>query len=165
MAFVDHKITFRKVKGFMVQMAMTPWIPDVFTIFRKKSSLSSFLPCSSTYSQCSFVICLTLALAWFLISALSLRYFSTSCNTLWNSMGEISPSCIACEMILAVLSNLIWASSLMALCFSCFIEKVLQDFHVMTVARERSKGNANRQANTTGKRFNRNSSSDHCWYN
>ena len=58
----------------MVQMAMTPLIPEVFAIFRKKSSLSFFLPCSSNSSQCSFVICLTLALAWFLISALS--YFT-----------------------------------------------------------------------------------------
>ena len=51
-------------------------------IFCKKSSLPSFLPCSSNFSRCSFMICFILALAWFLISALSLQYFSTSCNTL-----------------------------------------------------------------------------------
>ena len=54
-------------------------------------------------------------------------------------MDEIYPSCIACEMILAMLSDLLWASSLMALCFPCFREKVLKDFHVMIVVRERSR--------------------------
>ena len=54
-------------------------------------------------------------------------------------MDEISPSCIACEMILAILSNLLWASSLMASCFSCCTVKVLKYFRVMTVARERSR--------------------------
>ena len=54
-------------------------------------------------------------------------------------MDEMSPSCIACEIILAMLSNLLWASSLMASCFSCFTVKVLKDFRVMTVARERSR--------------------------
>ena len=51
----------------------------------------------------------------------------------------MSPSCIACEIILAMLSNLLWASSLMASCFSCFTVKVLKDFRVMTIARERSR--------------------------
>ena len=59
--------------------------------------------------------------------------------TLWNSVGETSSSCIACEMILAMLSNLLWARSLMESCFSFFTVKVLKDFHVMTIARERSK--------------------------
>ena len=54
-------------------------------------------------------------------------------------MDQISPSCIACEMILAMLCNLLCASSLMASCFSCFTVKVLKDFRVMTVARERSR--------------------------
>ena len=54
-------------------------------------------------------------------------------------MDEISPSCITCEMILAMLSYLLWASSLMASYFSCFTVKVLKDFCVMTVARERSR--------------------------
>ena len=120
-------------------MALAPWVPEVFAIFRKKSSLPSFLPCSSISSRCSFVISFTLVLAWFLISALSLRYFSTSCSTLWNSVVEISPSCIACEMILAIHSNLLWGSSLIASCFSCFTVKILKDFHVVAVARERSK--------------------------
>ena len=52
-------------------------------------------------------------------------------------MDEMSPSFIACEMISAILSNLLWASSLMASCFSCFMVKVLKDFCVMTVARDR----------------------------
>ena len=41
-------------------------------------------------------------------------------------------------MILAMLSNLLWASSLIESCFSCFTVKVLKDFRVMAVARERS---------------------------
>ena len=53
-------------------------------------------------------------------------------------MDEMSPSCIACEMISAMLSNLVLASSLIT-CFSCFTVKVLEDFRVMTVARQRSK--------------------------
>ena len=53
-------------------------------------------------------------------------------------MGEISLSYIDCEMILAMLSNFLWASSLMESCFSCFTVKVLKDFCVMPVARERS---------------------------
>ena len=54
-------------------------------------------------------------------------------------MGEISPSCIVCGMILAMLSNLLWASSLIASCFSCFTVKILKDFCVIAVARERSR--------------------------
>ena len=42
-------------------------------------------------------------------------------------------------MILAMVSNLLWASSLMASCFFCFTVKVLKDLLVMTVARERSR--------------------------
>ena len=54
-------------------------------------------------------------------------------------MGEISPSCIVCEIMSAMLSNLLWASSLMVSCFSRFTVNVLRDFHVMNVARERSR--------------------------
>ena len=42
-------------------------------------------------------------------------------------------------MILAILSNLLRASSLMVSCFSYFTVKVSKDFCVMTVARERSR--------------------------
>ena len=42
-------------------------------------------------------------------------------------------------MISAMLPNLLWASRLIALCFSCFTVKILEDFCVMTVARERRK--------------------------
>ena len=38
-----------------------------------------------------------------------------------------------------MLSNLLWASSLIELCFSCFTVKVLKDFRVMSVAKERSR--------------------------
>ena len=51
----------------------------------------------------------------------------------------MSPSCIACEMILAMLSNLLWTSSLITSCFFCFEVKVLKDFRVLGVARERSR--------------------------
>ena len=51
----------------------------------------------------------------------------------------MSSSCIACEMILAMLSNLLWASSLIASCFSYFTVKILKDFRVMAVARERNR--------------------------
>ena len=54
-------------------------------------------------------------------------------------MDEISSSCIAYEMVLAMPTDLLWVSSLMASCFSCFTVKVLNDFRVMTVARERSR--------------------------
>ena len=42
-------------------------------------------------------------------------------------------------MILAMLSNLLWVSSLIAPCFSCFTVRLLKDFHVIAVARERSR--------------------------
>ena len=54
-------------------------------------------------------------------------------------MNETSPSCIACEMILAMLSNLLQASSLMASSFSCFTVKFLKDVRVMTVTSEGSR--------------------------
>ena len=38
-----------------------------------------------------------------------------------------------------MLSSLAWASSLMELCFSCFTVKILKDFRVMAVAREKSR--------------------------
>ena len=47
------------------------------------------------------------------------------------------PSCIACEIILAMLSNLLWASSLIAWRFSCFKVKILKDYRVMAVVKER----------------------------
>ena len=50
----------------------------------------------------------------------------------------MSPSCIACEMISDMLSDLAWASSLIASCFSCFTVKGLEDFRVTIVERERT---------------------------
>ena len=99
--------------------------------------LSSFW--SSNSSCCSFVICLTLVLAWFLISVLSFQYFSISCNASWNSIDELSLSCIACDMISAMLSNLLWASNCIVVsCFSCFTVNILKDIYVIVVAREKS---------------------------
>ena len=51
----------------------------------------------------------------------------------------MSPSYIACKMILVMLSNLFRASSLITSCFSCFTVKILKDFRVMAVARERNR--------------------------
>ena len=93
-------------------------------------------------------ICFTLALVRFLISTLSLRYFSTSCNTLRNSVGDMSPSYIACEMISVMLSNLLWASSIMASCFPCFTVRLLENFRVGTVKRERTTPNPPKAAPT-----------------
>ena len=42
-------------------------------------------------------------------------------------------------MILAMLSNLLWASSLMESCFCCFTAKVLKDFRVIAIASKRNK--------------------------
>ena len=119
-------------------MALTPWVAEEFTICQKKISLLSFFPCLSISSRYSFSICFTLALVQFLISALSLRYFYLSCNTLWNSLGEMPSSCIACEITLAVLSNLLWTSSIIALCFPCFTVWPLENFRVGTVKRKRT---------------------------
>ena len=110
----------------------------MLAIFRKKFSSPSFLPCSSIFSHCSFMIFFSLAMAWLLISALSLRYFSFSCNTLWNSVGEISPSCIAYKMILAMLSNLPWESSLMESYFSRATIEAIRYFRVAGVIGEKS---------------------------
>ena len=49
------------------------------------------------------------------------------------------PSCIACKMILATLSNLLWESSLMESCFSRVTVKVLRDFRVVAVIREKNR--------------------------
>ena len=84
------------------------------------------------------MIFFSLAMAWLLISALSLRYFSFSCNTLWNSVGEISPSCIAYKMILAMLSNLPWESSLMESYFSRATIEAIRYFRVAGVIGEKS---------------------------
>ena len=54
-------------------------------------------------------------------------------------MGEMSSSCIACEMILAMLSNLLWASRLIKLCFPCFTVRVSEIFRVMGVPREEAR--------------------------
>ena len=44
-------------------MILTPWIPEVFAVFHKQSSLLSILPSSSNSSLSSFVIHWTLTLA------------------------------------------------------------------------------------------------------
>ena len=101
--------------------------------------MPSFLSCSTSSSCSSFVICFILVLGWCLICFLSLPYFPTSFNTSWNSMDEMSPCYIACEMILTMLCNLPWASSLTASCFSCFVVNILNYLCVITVAREKSR--------------------------
>ena len=54
-------------------------------------------------------------------------------------MGEIFPSCIACEMLLAMLSNLPWASSIMESCFSLAAIEALRYFRAVGVIREKSR--------------------------
>ena len=80
--FIDHKITCLRAEELHILNGLALWIPGMFAIFHKNSSLPSFLSCLSNSSHCSFVISFTLVLVWSLISALSLRYFSTSCSTL-----------------------------------------------------------------------------------
>ena len=63
-------------------------------------------------------------------------------------MGDISPSCIACEMISAMLPNLLWASTIMALCFPCFAVWPLENFRVATVKREKTTPNPPKAAPT-----------------
>ena len=109
-------------------MTLTPWVPEVVMIVCKKSSLVSFLFWPSNFSRCSFMVCLTLVLACFLTSALRLVYFSTSCTSLWNPIDAMSPSGISCEMILTMLPNLLWASSLTALCFFLLYGKYFKGF-------------------------------------
>ena len=50
----------------------------------------------------------------------------------------MSPSCIVCEMISAMLSKLFWASSMMASCLPCFTIWSPENFRVATVKRERT---------------------------
>ena len=128
------------IKSYVVRwrcFILAPSISEEFPIFCKNSFLSFFLLYSSNFSRCCFVICLILVLAWFIISGLSLRYFSIPCNTLWNSIDEVPQSYIACGIILAMLLNLISASSLIASCYSCFMITILKDFCVTAVARKK----------------------------
>ena len=60
----------------------------------------------------------------------------------------MSPSYIACEMISAVLFNLLWASSIMVSCFPCFIVRLLKNFHVRTVKKERATPNPPKEVPT-----------------
>ena len=48
---------------------------------------------------------------------------------------------LACEMISAMLSNLFWASSIMASCFPYFTVWLLENFRVATVRKERTTPN------------------------
>ena len=114
-------------------MTFTSCTPKVLVIFVKHFLLPSFFSCSSHPLCCSFVIYFILVLSLFLISALGLRYFSTPCNTLWNSISEISLYYIACEIISAILSSLLWARSLLA------HVNVLKDFCVISVTREKNR--------------------------
>ena len=62
----------------------------------------------------------------------------------------MSPSCTACEMISAMLSNLLWGSSIMASCFPCFTVWLLENFRVATVKRERTTPSPPKAAPTGG---------------
>ena len=59
-----------------------------------------------------------------------MQCYAISCNALWSSMNEMVPCWIGCEMIWAMLCNLLWASSLIAPCYSCSIAS--KDFYIIT---------------------------------
>ena len=109
------------------------WISTTFAIFYKKLPLAFH---SSLFKQFLLFFWDLPYLGFCLVSKISLNFviFSTSYNTLWNSM---SPSCIACDMISAMLSNLLWASSLITSCFSCFLVNILKDLRVVDVWTEK----------------------------
>lgn len=69
---------------------------DIFSFLSKNILCLQFRLKQAVILAVFFVICFTLVLAWFQISAWSLRCSSTFYNTLWNSTDEMSPSCIAC---------------------------------------------------------------------
>ena len=54
-------------------------------------------------------------------------------------MGETYPSCTACEIIMAMLSNLPWAGSLMKSCFSQTTIEDLRYFRVAGIITEKSR--------------------------
>ena len=113
-------------------MTLTPWVPEVFPMFCKKS------PLFNQFFSLFFCDPFYLSMAWFLVSALSLWYFLPLAILYETQWGKYL-SCTAREMILAMLSSLLWARSLIKLCFSFFTVKVLNDFRVTTIARERSR--------------------------
>ena len=105
--FIDYKITCRRVREPDILNGINTLGTWRICDFSYKILFAFFSSLSIYFFSLFFHNLFYFGLAWFLISALSLRYFSTSCSTLWNSVGEISPSCIACEMILVMLSNLL----------------------------------------------------------
>ena len=60
----------------------------------------------------------------------------------------MSLSCIACEMISAMLFDLLWASSIMASCFPCFTVWLLENFRLATVKRKRTTPSTPKEAPT-----------------
>ena len=129
--FVDHKITSRKVEGLHVLNGTDTL--DTWSVYN--FSWNIFLAFfSSLFEQ--FFSLLFSDLSYHslgLVSNISLK-FAISFHFLQYFMKFNG-----WEMILTMLSNLLWAGSLMASCFSGFMVKVLKCFHVMTVARERSR--------------------------
>ena len=129
----DLKITYCKVE--LLHASNCIYTLDI-AIFRNEAYLSSFFLCSSSSSYCYFVICLTFALGWFLMPVFILRYFSIFCSALWNYIDNMCLSHITCEILSAILSNLLRVGSLITSCFSCFTANVLNGFHLIAGARE-----------------------------
>ena len=98
-------------------MSLGHWVPEVPAVFLKKSTLPSFLPCSSNSSGCFFVICVTFVLFCLRISSFSLRYYSIWCNKLWNSAGKMFSFWIACDIASVMLFHFFWTKNLVELCF------------------------------------------------
>ena len=63
-------------------MALTPSMSEVYAIFRKKYFFAFLSSLFKQFFSLFFRGLSYLGLAWFLILALSLRYFSTSYNAL-----------------------------------------------------------------------------------
>ena len=116
-------------------MALTPWLSEVVANFCQKPTLVSFLSYSSNSSRCSLV-CFTSALASFFLSALNLRYFSTSFDTISKSMDEIFPFCVALKLNRQC--NLTcFELELNCIVFFLFYGKFFKGFSVIAAAREK----------------------------
>ena len=84
----DEMLTYRTICEVIFE--------DIFGFLSKNILCLQFRLKQAVILAVFFVICFTLVLAWFQISAWSLRCSSTFYNTLWNSTDEMPPSCIAC---------------------------------------------------------------------
>ena len=128
--FIDHKTTCCKA----VVLHALSGIDTLDTWYLKylQFVIKIFLAfLSSLVKQLlSLFFCDLFYLDFNMVSNISLKFmisFYISCNSLWKSVDEI---------MLAMLSNLLWASSLISWCFSCFALNILKEFYVIGIAWE-----------------------------